>query len=134
MKYKTLIMALGSALFLQACSLTPDYVQPVSPVAGEWPKGEAYAAQTEEIATAVETGWRQFFSDETLRQLIGTALENNRDLRVAALNVDAYRTQYRIQRSGLAPDASISATVMLKSRRISMWPDMKKPFRTPSGK
>lgn len=110
MKYKVLIIALGSALFLQACSLTPDYVQPASPVASKWPKGDAYATQSNDASTAIETGWRQFFNDETLKQLIATALENNRDLRVAALNVDAYRAQYRIQRSGLVPDIGISSS------------------------
>lgn len=109
MKYKALTLALSTVLFLQGCSLTPEYAQPASPVASEWAKGEAYAKETAAAAKAADMGWRQFFGDETLRQLIGTALENNRDLRVAVLNVEAYRAQYRIQRSGLAPELGGSA-------------------------
>lgn len=109
MKCKALTLALSTVLFLQGCSLTPEYAQPASPVASEWAKGKAYAKETAAAAKAADMGWRQFFSDETLRQLIGTALENNRDLRVAVLNVEAYRTQYRIQRSGLAPELGVSA-------------------------
>ncbi len=37
------------------------------------------------------------------------ALENNRDLRAAALNVDAYRALYRIQRADLLPAVSANA-------------------------
>jgi multidrug efflux system outer membrane protein len=38
-----------------------------------------------------------------LQMLINTALEHNRDLRVAALNTEAFRAQYRIQRSETIP-------------------------------
>ena len=57
---------------------------------------------------AAEQGWKQFFHDPALQQLIQTALVNNRDLRVAALNIDAYAAQYQIQRADLFP--AVSAT------------------------
>ena len=47
--------------------------------------------------------WRQQFLDPALQQLIATALENNRDLRLAALNVEAYEARYRIQRAAQLP-------------------------------
>ncbi len=53
-------------------------------------------------------GWRDLFRDPTRQQLIESALLNNRDLRVTALNVEAYQAQYRIQRADLFP--AISAT------------------------
>lgn len=52
---------------------------------------------------ANEQGWRQFFRDPATAAAIQTALQNNLDLRVAALNIDAYRAQYRIQRAELFP-------------------------------
>lgn len=57
-----------------------------------------------------DIGWRDFFVDTRLRRLIGLALENNRDLRVAVLNIEQARAQYRVQRAGLLPwiDASSS--------------------------
>jgi multidrug efflux system outer membrane protein len=57
---------------------------------------------------AADIGWREFFTDPRLQQLIELTLANNRDLRVAALNVEAQRAQYRIQRADLLP--TISAT------------------------
>src|ERR1019366_9159197 len=57
---------------------------------------------------AGDLGWRDFFPDERMQRLVELALANNRDLRVAALNVDAAEAQYRIQRAGLFP--TINAT------------------------
>jgi multidrug efflux system outer membrane protein len=47
--------------------------------------------------------WREFFIDENLKQLIETALINNRDLKLAALNVERARGLYGIQRAELLP-------------------------------
>ena len=52
---------------------------------------------------ASDIGWRDFFPDTRLQQLIGLALANNRDLRVAVLNIDKARAQYHIQRAALLP-------------------------------
>jgi multidrug efflux system outer membrane protein len=81
-------------------------------VDGAWPQGAAYtasgAAQTD--VTAAALGWREFFRDPALQQLVEAALANNRDLRIAALNVDAYRAQHRIQRSELFPSISAAGS------------------------
>jgi multidrug efflux system outer membrane protein len=47
--------------------------------------------------------WREFFTDDRLRKVIETALRNNRDLRIAASNVERARAYYGIQRAGLLP-------------------------------
>lgn len=102
------LLPLAVAVALGGCSMIPDYQRPEAPVEAAWPQGEAYtesaAAQSERLAA--ELGWREFFRDPALQQLIDTALRNNRDLRVAALNVEAYRAQHRIQRSELFPSVS----------------------------
>jgi multidrug efflux system outer membrane protein len=54
--------------------------------------------------------WRSFFTDPRLKKLVGIALENNRDLRVAVLNVEQSRAQYGISRSALFPSVDLSAT------------------------
>ena len=59
------------------------------------------------VATA-DVGWRDFFTDPLLQRLIEMSLANNRDLRVAALNVEAARAQYRIQRSNLMPSVGLA--------------------------
>ena len=99
-------MSLAAVAFvLGGCSLIPDYQRPAAPVDPQYPQSAAYApAQAD--GNAAEQGWR----DPALQQLIPRALSNNRDLRVAALNVEAHRTQYQIQRADLYPAVSASGS------------------------
>ncbi|MEG1041043.1 MAG: AdeC/AdeK/OprM family multidrug efflux complex outer membrane factor [Pseudomonas sp.] len=100
---KSLLSLAVTAFILGGCSLIPDYQTPESPVAAQWPQGPAYSPTESADVAAAEQGWRQFFHDPALQQLIQVSLLNNRDLKVAALNIDAYRAQYRIQRADLFP-------------------------------
>ena len=103
------LLTLALVAALGGCSLIPEYQRPDAPVHAVWPEGEAYpqgASQASERAL----GWREFFRDPALQQLIEVALENNRDLRVAALNVDAYRALYRVQRADVLPAVSADAS------------------------
>ena len=99
-------LAAGSLLLLLGgCTLAPRYHRPDLPVARILPdtqQGNASAATNETVIDA-ELGWRDFFIDPQLQQLIQTALANNRDLRTSALNIESYQAQYRIQRSALFP-------------------------------
>ncbi|MBX8536416.1 efflux transporter outer membrane subunit [Pseudomonas cichorii] len=110
MKY-FLLSALAASM-LGGCSLIPDYQRPTAPVAASYPTGTAYEAGATGPANqaAAEQGWRNFFRDPVLGQLIESSLSNNRDLRVAALNLEAYQAQYRIQRSDLFPSVSVSGS------------------------
>ena len=92
------------AALLCGCSLAPDYQRPGLPVALHYPQGPAYPGDVHKHPAVQD--WRQVFHDPALRQLIDSALANNRDLRSAALNVQAYRAQYRIQRAELLPKVS----------------------------
>ncbi|AIR87946.1 AdeC/AdeK/OprM family multidrug efflux complex outer membrane factor [Pseudomonas cremoricolorata] len=107
---KSLLSLAVTAFILGGCSLIPDYQTPEAPVAAQWPQGPAYSPAESADVAAAEQGWRQFFTDRALQQLIQTGLENNRDLRVAALNIDAYRAQYRIQRADLFPAVSANGS------------------------
>ena len=60
---------------------------------------------------AVDIGWRDFLTDARLQRLVEIALANNRDLRVAALNIAQAQAQYRIQRSNLFPQVGAGASV-----------------------
>lgn len=84
--------------------LEPATPAPDAGIPAAWPIPPTTAASG---ATA-DIGWRDFFVDERLAGLIGQALENNRDLRVAVLNVERVRAQYRIQRADRVP--SLAAT------------------------
>ncbi len=108
----------GVALILAGCNFAPRYTRPEAPVPAEWPGGPAY--QNAPVAAgaplATELGWQEFFTDERLQQLIATALQNNRDLRLAALNVQRARALYGIQRAELLP--AVSATAAASKQRI----------------
>jgi len=92
----------SAAALLGACTLEPDYHRPASPVPA-LPEGAQGGA------AAAEFGWHEFFPDPQLQRLIGVALANNRDLRVAALNVQSAQALYRIHRAQLLPTVDASA-------------------------
>ncbi|MFJ5255921.1 efflux transporter outer membrane subunit [Pseudomonas sp. NPDC088414] len=102
------ISLLSLAVLLAGCSLIPEYQRPASPSAAQYPQGAVYPAPTPGAARAED--WRTLFNDPALQQLIESALVNNRDLRVAALNVEAFQAQYRIQRADLLPAVSANAS------------------------
>lgn len=93
---------------LTGCTLMPNYQRPDLPVQNTWPTGDAYSSGQQ--GQYVSLGWRDFFADKDLQSLIETAIANNKDLRVAALNVAAYEAQYRIQRSELFPSLDANGT------------------------
>jgi len=99
-----------AALALSGCTLAPRFAKPAAPVADNYPSGPAYTAPKDAAqAAAADLGWRDFFNDAYLQSLIATALANNRDLRVAVLNIEAARAQYRIQRAALLPTIDATA-------------------------
>ncbi|WP_416427767.1 efflux transporter outer membrane subunit (plasmid) [Pseudomonas sp. App30] len=87
---------------LSGCSLIPEYNRPAAPIETTW--SAPGAAQ----ANASRVTWQQFFKNDELKSLIGQALENNRDLRVAALNIERAQAQYRISRADLLPSIDAS--------------------------
>lgn len=93
--------------YLAACTLAPKYIQPKAPVPAQWPNGPAYKqTMSEENSVQVtELKWQDFFTDKNLCTVIELALANNRDLRLAALNVELSRALYGIQRAALLPSA-----------------------------
>ena len=138
LKLSACMVAFAVAM-LTGCTLDPHYERPAAPVAVAYPKGEAHESTSAAAASTAASGtasgaatpattttapplaadmaWRSFFRDERLQRLIQIALDNNRDLRVAALNVAEYEAQYRITRAALAP--SISASGSLTRERTS---------------
>lgn len=113
---KTILLPISvSVLALAACTMQPDYKRPAAPVQSSWPTGAAYdkAAQGQAGQSVAAIGWNDFFLDERLRKLVALALDNNRDLRVATLNIERARAQYRIERANLLPkiNANGDATI-----------------------
>ena len=102
------LVPLAAALVLAGCiNLAPDYERPEAPVAQAWPEGESY--KLSEVKREALPEWRDFICDEKLRRVIELALANNRDLRMAAYNVEMARAQYGISRSELFPTVAAVA-------------------------
>ena len=90
---------LVAAIVSSGCTMIPKYERPATPVSGNYPSVNA----TNETHAA-EIAWQDFIAEERLRKLVDLALANNRDLRVAVLNVEQSRAQYRISRSASFPE------------------------------
>lgn len=86
--------------------MAPEYLRPALPVAENFAgvdDSRIPSSEEQQLRQISELGWRNVFTDPDLQQLIETALNNNRDLRETALNVEAYQALYRIQRAALLP-------------------------------
>lgn len=98
-------VATAALAFLGACtSMAPTYERPAAPVAAAFPAG---AASGPASAPATDIAWQDYFADPRLKQLIDIALKNNRDLRVAVLNIEAARAQYQIRRADQLPTVNV---------------------------
>ena len=97
------------AALLGGCSMMPVYQRPAAPVAAAWPAVNGAAVVTS-ARPAADIEWQSFFSDDKLRQLIAVALKNNRDLRIAVLNIEQARAQFQIRRADQLPALNLAAT------------------------
>ena len=103
-------MVIGSVLILNGCVMAPKYSRPEAPVPTEWPSSSAYQNNTltQDTNSIANLRWQEFFPDQKLQKIIETALNNNRDLRLAALNVERTRAIYGIQRAELLPAVNVT--------------------------
>jgi outer membrane protein, multidrug efflux system len=107
-KFFTIIAFIGLAV--TGCTLAPNYKQPAPPVAQTWTENSAQNDSSQKTNAVADIGWRDFFQDPRLQSLIGLALTNNRDLRVAVLNVEVSQAQYRIARANLFPQVDATGS------------------------
>jgi multidrug efflux system outer membrane protein len=110
MKRKLLIVSTVLVALSGCAAMAPRYVRPAAPVPATWPAGAAYGTSDARPAgmPAADLSWVDYFTNESLRKVIGLALANNRDLRVATLNIERSRALYRIRQADLLP--SVEAT------------------------
>jgi multidrug efflux system outer membrane protein len=104
MNNRVLVLIAAFTCLVGGCTMAPEYTRPSAPIPLQWPQGEAYQDTAEQGVSPVQKLSRQaFFGNEPLLKIIDLALENNRDLRLAALNVEKARALYGIQRAELFP-------------------------------
>ena len=113
------IATLAATALLAGCSMAPKYERPEAPIAADWPglslprslAGTPSTPSTAVLsAAAADIEWQSFFSDPKLRQLMEAALRNNRDLRIAVLNIEQARAQFQIRRADQFPSVGAAAT------------------------
>ncbi len=116
------LLTVGAVALLAGCSMIPKYERPAAPIAAEWPvsswmaesaqapAGASPAAATAPTVPAADIEWQSFFSDPKLRQLVEAALRNNRDLRIAVLNIEQARAQFQIRRADQFPTVNAGLT------------------------
>ncbi|MDP1566299.1 MAG: efflux transporter outer membrane subunit, partial [Polaromonas sp.] len=113
------LLSLGAAAVLAGCSMAPTYERPAAPIATDWPglrlstslaSVPVAASPAVQRVAAADIEWQSFFSDPKLRLLIEASLRNNRDLRIAALNIEQARAQFQIRRADQFPTVGASAT------------------------
>lgn len=106
---KLKLITLSVTFVLTGClSLAPEYQQPDSPVPQQFSR-----SQNKLVTMPVnyqDSGWRTFFVDPQVKSLIGEALLNNRDLRMATLKVQEARAQYGVTDADRYPQLDSAAS------------------------
>lgn len=101
------LLFLSLTLVVAGCSMAPKLTKPDLPVPAAFPDTPGVAAGEKHPANL---DWRATFRDPRLQRIVEIALEQNRDLRLATLNVAAARAQYRIERSVRLPSIEASGS------------------------
>ncbi|MDD2855582.1 MAG: TolC family protein, partial [Desulfuromonadaceae bacterium] len=115
MKKVEIYITLFAALTLNGCaSMAPKYVQPALPVPAtvngtETSQSVAPESDAKPINLISDVAWREYFGDEKLQKVISLAIENNRDLKVAILNIERFKALYQIRDSDLLPKLDATA-------------------------
>lgn len=102
------ILALAATV-LSGCTLGPKHIRPDAPIDEAYPTGLGGETSVVTGTSAADLGWADFFQDPLLRELVQLSLQNNSDLRVAALNVEVARAHYRVRRADILPNLGITA-------------------------
>lgn len=110
---KKCTLILLAAGILSSCSMAPTYVRPDAPVENRFPGNPDTSAKK----PATQIGWNEFFHEPRLKALIAAAIENNRDLRIAALRIEEARALYDIQWADRVPTVHVEGTAT-RSRTI----------------
>ena len=103
MKLRTLLFVFPA--LLAGCAVGPNYRRPAVPVPDQFQGAPSNVAET----SIAEVKWSELFHDDTLKQLIATALEQNFDVGMAAQRVQEARARFGIAHSERFPSVSTAA-------------------------
>ena len=103
---KRALIAAAAALVAGCTSLAPKYERPAAPVPERFVDDNPATAGP----VASQLDWQSFFGDDRLKRLITIALANNRDLRIAALNIEQAKALYQVRRADEWPTVAAGVT------------------------
>ena len=101
---KKAIILLGVVLLLAGCAVGPDYKRP----AVDTP--QSFRFEDKEAKDLANTAWWEQFNDPVLNQLIGIALQENKDVKIAAARIGQFVGQYMTTRSAFFPQIGAGAS------------------------
>ena len=111
---------LAALTTLTGCAnFAPDFLRPAAPIPQTWPDSAGKVVDGKPLA---EIDWQDFFADARLKQLVELALANNRDLRIAALNIERARAQYGISDAQRFPAINASGAKSMQRLADSQSP------------
>lgn len=116
---KNIIILSGLLILINACSLAPRYKRPKPPIPDKFPEPSKYTGEMgiSGVTEPHRLRWDEFLPDRRLNKIINIALENNRDLKLASLNIERARALYGIQKYELYP--SVNAVGSKTKQRTS---------------
>ncbi len=97
------------SILLSSCTLAPNYIRPTIPINKIVHEDKNNVTQDEKIKKKL--AWKNYFKSPTLQNLIQQALDNNRNLHIAALNIEVARATYRVEKTNLIPQINIGASL-----------------------
>lgn len=113
-----LFISLAMALILlTSCRVGPKYTKPGVDIPGEYRGLTSVASQTAEAVPLGDRKWTEIFQDEQLQSLIQTALQQNFDMRIAAVRILQAEAQLGITRADQLP--MVAGTAEMSTLRIS---------------
>jgi multidrug efflux system outer membrane protein len=110
------IILLGLVFVLASCKMGPDYVRPDVPVAASFRMAE----DEKDVQSLANVPWWELYRDEELQRLIGTALDENKDLKRAVATVDEYAARLLVAKTDWAPqmNATVNSPIFGNTRNV----------------
>ena len=103
--FKFLFILINLFIFT-GCSLKPDIEYNDSIIPTEFKNSKDKNSNLEYI----QPNWQDFVKNDKLKELIKLAIENNRDLKIAILNIESARATYRIEKAKYFPSIEAKAS------------------------
>jgi len=101
----TLILTLNLLILVTGCMVGPNYQRPAIDTPQSW------RFEDKEAMDVANTAWWEQFKDPVLDDLIKTAIQENKDLKIAAARVEQFAGLYGTTRAALFPQVGAGASV-----------------------